>query len=120
MGTMTSDPRSLPKLESRSFPAGGTQLGLSKFCDDSREGCLALTLSKRAPVPRAARASISHHSDDLRNQRDEGAERPFPKAEPEPFLRQDHSPPDVLPPSLSPCHARPISVTRRSAPAAGP
>lgn len=34
-------------------------------------GCLAPTLSKRAPVPRAARASISHSRSDLRNQRDE-------------------------------------------------
>lgn len=34
------------------------------------EGCLVLTLSKRAPVPRAARASISHSRSDLRNQRD--------------------------------------------------
>lgn len=33
-------------------------------------GCLALTLSNRAPVPRTVRASISHCRSDLRNQRD--------------------------------------------------
>lgn len=56
-------------------------------------GCLDPTLSKRAPVPRAARASISHGRGDLRNQRGaeqsghsrlEGGPKPF-------FLRYFHS-----------------------------
>lgn len=33
-------------------------------------GCLALTLSNRAPVPRTVRASISHGRSELRNQQD--------------------------------------------------
>lgn len=77
-----------------------------------RKGCLALTLSKRAPDARTERASISHCHSSLRNQRD--AEQSGRSRCPDLSLSSRIStPPDVLPAFPSLFHIQPISVTRQ-------